>query len=124
MALIIPSETNLFDQWNLHIIQWGPAKFGDTFLPVARGDIVDRSIQVEGTFGAGTNVNIQGSNDATTTTNGNYHNLHDPFSNVIIFTSAGLNQVTEVTAWMKPNIPSGDATESLTITVCARRSFR
>jgi hypothetical protein len=97
---------------------------GDTCVPVARGDIVDRSIQVEGTFTNAASVSIQGSNDATSTTNGNYHALHDPFSNVIAFTSAGLSQIEEVTAWMKPVLVNGDVGTSLTITIAARMSLR
>lgn len=120
-TFIIPSG---FDQVNLHIIQWQNAAYGDTFVPVARGDIVDRSVQVSGTFGTGTVVNVVGSNDATSTTNGNYYDLHDPFSNVIAMSTAGLSQILEVTAWIAPDISAGDGTESLTITICARMSLK
>jgi len=123
MALISPN-ISVFDENNLHIIQWGPAKFGDTFKPISRGDIVDRSIQCDGTFGVGTVVNIQGSNNAISTTSGNYYNLTDPFSNVIAMTAPGIHQITEVTSWMRPFIASGDTTEQITVTVCARRSFK
>jgi len=126
MALISPTPLAIpgTDLVDLHIYQWGPMKFGDTCVPVARGDIVDRSIQASGTFGAGTVCNIQGSNDATSTTTGSYFNLHDPFSNIISMTAAGLAQVTEVTAWMKPAISSGDGNESITFTIVSRRSLK
>lgn len=108
------------DENNLHIIQWGPGiAFNDTFTPVARGDLVDRSIQVEGTFQTGTSVTLVGSNDGT-----NFHALHDPFGNVIALTAAGLAQVIEVTAWMKPSVTAGTGSESLTVTVCCRRSIK
>lgn len=108
------------DEQNLQVYQWGPGiTQGDTMVPVGRGDLVDRSIQVEGTFGAGGTVALQGSNDGT-----NYHTLHDPFNNQITVTSASITQVTEITAWMKPVLTGGDGTTSLTITICVRRSFR
>lgn len=111
--------TAIGDEYNLQIYQWGPAASGDTFVPVGRGDLVDRSIQVEGTFGAGGQISLQGSNDGV-----NYHTLHDPFNNQIIITSTSIVQVTEVTAWMKPLLNGGDGSTSLTITICVRRSFR
>lgn len=97
---------------------------GDTALPTSRGDLVDRSIQVEGTFTNSATVFLQGSNDATTTSNGNYHTLKDPFGNAISFTSAGIAQVTEVTVWMKPVLANGDASTAITVTAAVRRSFR
>lgn len=106
-------------------VQWGPgAKFGDSFQPLLSASLVDHSIQVTGVFGAGTNIQIQGSNDATSTTNGNYYALTDPFSNTINMGSAQIRQTTECTSWIKPVITAGDGTENLTITVAFRRSIR
>lgn len=105
-------------------VQWGPAKNGDTFVPLISGSLVDHSIQVEGTFGNGTSVTLQGSNDATSTTTGNYHALTDPYGTTIAITQAAIKQSTEVTAWVRPAITSGDGSESLTITVSVRRSYR
>jgi hypothetical protein len=110
------------DLVDLITFQWGPMAFGDTAVPVARGDIVDRSIQVEGTFQTGTNVQMQGSNDAVSTTTGHYHILTDPFAVPINITAASIRQVTEVTAWMKPVITAGTGTEAVTITICSRKS--
>lgn len=112
--------TPVGDEFNLHIIEWGPgANSNDTFVAVARGDLVDRSVQVEGTFQTGTSATLVGSNDGT-----NFHALHDPFGNVIAITAAGIAQVIEVTAWMKPAITAGTGTESLTFTVCCRMSLK
>lgn len=107
-------------------IQWGQgaAKFGDTFIPVVSGSLVDHSIQCEGTFGSGTSVTLSGSNDATSTTTGTYHALTDPYGTVINITSSALKQSTEVTSWIKPQITAGDGTEALTITVAVRRSYK
>ncbi len=119
MPLISPSIVVL-DPIDIEIVQWGPFTMGDTFVPIARGDLVDRSIQVEGIFSGTTNVTVQGSNDATTTSNGHYHALHDPFGNVISITSAALVQITELSAWTRPAIMAGNGTELLTATIAVR----
>jgi hypothetical protein len=123
MTLIPPSAV-LLDPTNIEIISWGPMTAGDTCVPTARGDLVDRSVQCEGTFTNAATIFFQGSNDATSTTNGNYHTLNDPFSNPISFSASGIKQVTEVTAWMKPVLSNGDVATSITVTVAVRRSFR
>jgi hypothetical protein len=59
----------------------------------------DKSIQcgITGdTFNSGT-VILEGSNDGTTWTQ-----LHDPSNTAIAFTAAGLKQVLEMTAWVRP----------------------
>lgn len=123
MTLLSPNAV-ILDPTNIEIISWGPMTAGDTCVPTARGDLVDRSCQVEGSFTNAATIFLQGSNDATTTTNGNYHTLNDPFSNAVSFGASGIKQVTEVTAWMKPVLINGDAGTSITVTVAVRRSFR
>lgn len=100
-------------------ISWGPMKFGDVAVPIISGSIVDHSIQVEGTFGAGTSVTLSGSNDGQ-----NYHALTDPYGTTVAINTAAIKQTTEVTSWIKPAITAGDGTESLTITVSVRRGYR
>lgn len=117
--MTVQNWSSIGDEQNIQVYQWGPASFGDSFVPVGRGDLVDRSIQVEGTFQSGSVIALQGSNDGI-----NYHTLHDPFNNLITIGTASIVQVTEVTAWMKPVFTGGTGTESLTITICVRRSFR
>jgi len=75
----------------------------------------DRSVQVEGTFGAGGTVVIEGSNDGT-----NWHTLKDPFSVAISFTATGLAQVTEISRYVRPRVSGGDGTTSVTITIVMR----
>ena len=125
MTVWVPVQIVIGNSIDPIAVQWGPgAKFGDSFQPIISSSLVDHSIQVEGIFGAGTNVTIMGSNDATSTTNGNYHALTDPYSNTIAIGSAQIRQTTEVTAWIRPAITQGDSTENLTITVAFRRSVR
>lgn len=124
MTTIVPQMIPGSDGVNSQAIQWVGAAFGSTFQPINRGDLVDHAVQVTGTFGSGTNVQIQGSLDATSTTNGTYFPLKDPFGNVINMTAAALNQTTEMCIWLKPAITAGDGTENLTITLGVRRSFK
>lgn len=125
MTVWTPNQITVSGTIDPIAVQWGPgAVFGDTFVPIISASLVDHSIQVEGTFGNGTNIQIHGSNDATTTTTGHYHALTDPYSNTINIGSAQLRQTTEITSWIKPVITAGDGLESLTITVAFRRSVR
>ena len=122
MAVIPP--TPITSGVDVIAIQWSGAAFGDTFTPIISGSLVDHSIQVEGLFGVGTSVTLQGSNDATSSSTGNYHALTDPYGTTIAITSSSIKQSTEVTSWIKPAITAGDGTESLTVTVSVRRGYR
>ncbi len=104
------------------VITWANVGDADTCKAVSRPDLADKSVQVEGTFGGAT-MKLQGSNDSTTGSDGNFETLNDPTGNAISLTSAGLKQVTEATAWIKP-ATSGGTGSSLTVTVLARRSLR
>lgn len=105
------------------VITWAAMGDSDTATPVqAPLPYIDKSCQVEGTFSGATMV-LQGSNDATTSANGNYETLNDPGGNAISLTTKGLKQVTEATAWIKP-ATSGGTGSSLTVTVLARRALR
>lgn len=64
----------------------------------------DKSVQVEGTFGAVATVVIQGTNEETPA---NWHTLVDPQGNALSFTAAGLEAVLENTRWIRPALVSG-----------------
>lgn len=80
------------------------------------GDYADRSVQITGTFGAGT-LKMQGANDLT-----NYVSLTDPQGNAIEKTAATLEQIMEVTLGVKPVVTGGDGTTDIDITLIARRN--
>lgn len=105
-------------------ITWGPMLNGDTGKPVRRVALADKTLQVEGTFGAGGSATLEGSNNSTIGTDGNFEVLTDPQGNTIAITSAAIKQVTESTDWIRPHVTAGDGTTSLTATVVARRTFR
>jgi hypothetical protein len=124
MAIIVPSFQKIRSQdsgIDAITITWASLTNGgpDSGQPVQRPAMVDRSVQVTGTFGAGGTVVFEGSNDGL-----NYYTLSNPQNVAISVTTAGITQVTEATAWMRPRITGGDGTTSLTVTVCARRTMR
>lgn len=80
----------------------------------------DRSIQFEGTFGAGTCV-LEGSNDDDGSgATGHYHTLHDPLGNPISATTGAIFQVSENVLWMRPNVSGADGSTSVVATLASR----
>jgi len=124
MAIIVPSFQKIRSQdsgIDAITITWANLTDGgpDSGQPVQRPALVDRTVQVTGTFGSGGTVVFEGYNDGV-----NYYTLTNPLGTAISVTAAGISQVMEATAWMRPRITAGDGTTSLTVTVCARRTLR
>jgi hypothetical protein len=126
MAIITPAFRKIRDPnsggIDAIVVAWGPMANGDTGKPISRPDFSDRSVQVEGTFGAGGSVALEGSNDSTTGLDGNFRPLSDLQGTAIAITTAGFKQVTEATAWIRPNVTAGDGTTALTVSALLRRS--
>jgi hypothetical protein len=101
------------------VATWTPfAASGDVGQALQRTDLVDRSVQVTGTF-SGATIVFEGSNDGT-----NYFTLSSPAGLALQFTTpGGLMQVTEATAWVRPRVTAGSGA-SLTVTLAARRTLR
>lgn len=95
-------------------VTWTALTENDTAAPVDCGDFADRSVFIGGTFGSAT-VIFQGSNDGT-----NYVVLTDPQGNNISKTSAGLEAVTELTAYARPSA-SGGTSQSVNVVMIGRR---
>jgi hypothetical protein len=100
-----------------HVVTWTPLANGDTGTPLEMSGSVDRSVQVSGTFGAGGSVSIEGSNNST-----NFIVLTDPQGNAITKTTASIEQVTEISRLIRPNVTAGDGTTALTVTLLVRGS--
>lgn len=94
------------------VAQWTPLTPSD-----AVGDALempawaDRSVQITGTFDSATVV-LQGSNDGT-----NWATLSDPQGNPISATSAKLEQIEEITRYIRPSTSGGSSSQSITVTV-------
>src|SRR5687768_10491786 len=66
----------------------------DTGDPMSVPGFSDRSVQVEGTFGAGGSCRIEGSNNGV-----NYRVLTDPQGNALDITAAKIEAVVEATKY-------------------------
>jgi hypothetical protein len=61
-------------------------------------------------------VRLEGSNDGT-----NYAALTDPQGNALDITTAKVEQIMELTRYIRPRVTAGDGTTSLTVTVMASK---
>lgn len=97
-------------------VTWSSLANGDSGTPVSLAAYSDRSIQVNGTFGSGGNVNIEGSLDGT-----NYFTLTDPQGNALAVTAGKIEAISELVAFIRPDVTAGDGTTALTVTLLARK---
>lgn len=100
-----------------HLVTW-PLANGDSGVPLKMPGNNDRSVQVEGTFGAGGTLLIEGSNDGT-----NWRTLTDPQGNPLSFTTAKIEAITELTKFIRPRVSAGDGTTALVASMLVRRAF-
>lgn len=112
MATITGTVTKVVDGGvnDVYIASWPAMGNADTGTSVAMAGASDRSVQIEGTFASATVV-LQGSNDGT-----NWQTLTDPQGNAISKTAAALEQVSELTRYIRP-VTSGGAGATLNVTV-------
>lgn len=103
-----------------HIVLWSPLTTTNTDGgPVQMPGSADRSIQITGTFGAGGTLLIQGSNNGS-----DWATLTDPQGNALSVTAAKIEQVMELTRYIRPLVSAGDGSTSLTVTMLVRRPFK
>ena len=100
------------------IYSWAGMALGDTGKPVGASGAGDRTVQVEGTFGVGGTVLIEGTLNMTT-----WYPLHDPFGSLLSFTAAGMKAILENVIAVRPNVSGGDGSTLITATIIARRSI-
>lgn len=97
--------------------QWTGLLNGDDGAPIEWPDYADRSIQCQGTPGAAGNLRWEGSNDGS-----NYVVLTDPQGNNLDITATGrLEQLQELTRYMRPRVTAGDGTTTWTVTCYGAR---
>lgn len=115
VSLVAVTGNNTGEGWQ---VTWGPMANGDTGDPVKLlAGHADKSIQVEGTFGAGGSVAAEGSNDLV-----NYRPLTDPQGNTIALAAGGIKSITEATIMFRPHVTGGDGSTALVVTVFFRRT--
>lgn len=105
MATITPTVVRVTDGGvkGVYLATWTSIGDSDTCSPVLMSGAADRSVAITGTFNSATVV-LQGSHDAT-----NYFTLTDPQGNAISKTAAGLEQIEELTRYIRPSSSGGTA---------------
>ena len=119
MATITATVTKVPDGGvtNVYIALWEAMGNADTGTAVQMAGASDRSVQVQGTFGAAT-VTIQGSNDGT-----NYQTLTDPQGNALTWTTANrLEQISELTRYVRAITAGGTGTD-INVTMLLKGQF-
>lgn len=76
----------------------------------------DRTVQVQGTFGAGGSVSLEGSIDRLT-----WYTLRDTQAVSLTFTAAGLKTVLESVPYIRPRVTAGDGTTAIQVFLNVRR---
>lgn len=99
------------------VISWENLTENDTAAPVELAPHADRSVQMTGSFGAGT-VSLEGSNDGVT-----YAVLEDLGGSAISFSTASLQGVGPLTRYIRPSTPTGTSVD-VDVTVLASGGFR
>lgn len=94
------------------VAQWAGLANGVDGSALDQSQYTDKSVQVSGTFGAGGNLRLQGSND-----NINWNTLTDPQGAALDITAASIKFVAEATRYIRPLITAGDGTTLLTVTI-------
>lgn len=139
VATITPTFVTIPGQEGIdgYQVTWGPMANGDVGLGVGNplgfgagattvagggpnlAGYADKSIQVEGTFGAAGSVACEGTNDGNAA---HFRALTDPSQVTIAITAAGIKSVTEAVIWVRPHVTAGDGTTSLTATMFFRKT--
>lgn len=96
---------------------WAGLANGDVGAGISSSILADKTVQVNGTFGAGGTVSIQGSNNGGTT----WGTVHDPGGTALTLTDGTLKTCLENPDMIRPSAV-GDGSTSLTVTVIATSS--
>lgn len=95
---------------------WPNMANGDVGAPISWTNYMDRSVQVEGNFGAGGSVAIEGSNNAT-----NFRGVSDLRGTALAINNARIEQLEDCVFQLRPNVTAGDGTTLLTVSLFARK---
>ena len=91
-----------------HVVTWAGLLNGDDGTPIEMGGYGNRSIQFLGTFGAGGNILLEGSNNGAA-----WFTLYDPQGNLISKAAADLERIDVLARFMRPRVSAGDGTTNL-----------
>lgn len=111
------------DDQSAHVAVWAGLLNGDDGAPVKMASSQDRSVQYNGTFGAGGSIQLEGSNDVVA--NGsvptNWFLLNTPQGTTGAKTANGIVQIEEATLWVRPRVTAGDGTTTLTASLFMKK---
>lgn len=99
------------------VCTWSNLNNGDEGKEIQVVGYADRSIQVDGSFDGGS-LEMKGSNDGI-----NYYTLTDPQGNALSFTTAKIEQVSEITRFIKP-VATGGASTNIKVSMLLRKGYR
>ena len=99
---------------------WANMANGDVGAWVSFADFSSKTFQVNGTFGAGGTVVIEGSNDATNPTNVN--TLTNWQATALTTTVAAFLTARDMPIWVRPHVTAGDGTTAITVTCAMHRA--
>jgi len=115
--MTVRTLTNAPQAASSHLITWTGLLNGDTGTPLEFPDYGgDATFSVDGTFGTGGSIKLEGSNDGT-----NYYTLKDPLGSAIVKTAGGLSLITEAPRFVRPSVTAGDGTTNLSCRLYIRR---
>jgi hypothetical protein len=109
MAATFTSKTI---QRGVYLATWSGLASGEIGEPQSGPKNADRSVQVDGTFGVGGSVSIEGSNDGT-----NWFTLTDQAGVALSFTTAGIRSVLQASVYIRPKVAGGDGTTNLNVRI-------
>ena len=98
------------------IYTWTPMAAGDDGQPAGATGAGDRTVQIQGAFGVGGTVLIEGTLDQE-----NWFTLRDPTGSLLSFSAAGLKAVLENVLAIRPRVSAGDVSTAVTAIVSIRR---
>lgn len=108
---------NLYQPIDYRVFTFAAMANGDTTLPLTFPNAGARTIQVQGTFGTGGTVIVEGSDDGA-----NWYQLNDPSGTAISFTAAGLKQIREDSVFVRARVTGGDGTTAIVALFAGRRN--
>lgn len=114
MTVSITSQDLLFDN---QICSWNGLTIADPDgQPLSSAFTGDRTVQVQGTFGSGGTLVIEGTLD-----NQNWYVLKDLSNSSLSFTSAGLRGVLENVVSIRPRVVGGNGTTDINVILSIRK---
>jgi hypothetical protein len=121
MATVNYTAQDQFQDINLYL--WSALNITNTDgQPLAYHGTGDRTVQVDGTLGAGT-LTLQGSNDPIGgAAPGNWFPLTASGGAAIALTTPGIKLVVECPAWIRPIVTGADGTTNLNVRLVVRRN--